>query len=430
MGERAPCHLATERGRRACGAAAAPGAESVRRAGGMDAARLPDCRRLHHRNRGAAVLEHHDAERPLLRRNLLRARGARIPQASRSLRMDASAARKADRRDGCLALRSAAWKVRRPIRRAHGERDRRTAPLLYAFAKRLFSSTAAAVTAVVLLLSSGYFYVQARIATPEISVAFFALLTLYCFYRYWTASQIAPVTDKVEYPRLQTALAAFGIILALVILVYAQVGVYNAQRWNATYVPYVLAVIVFATAVAMWSARWHQAKKDAKALVYPDGTIVDGQNVTYPSGETRPLKGATVTDGPTAVTWRADGVESVEGQNRVVWRADGTIEGTIDGVAVKERQSWGIWLALSSIALACFISSKWDGLFALAALWFIATLTYGQHFLAAIWRERKQAEGAAPRRFAWGSPIGIRLPLFIGASILSILVIYVLTYVP
>lgn len=65
-----------------------------------------------------------------------------------------------------------------------------TVPLLYAFAKRLFGSTLASATAVGLLLTCGYFYVQSRIATPEIFVAFFALATIYCLYRLWIAAQI------------------------------------------------------------------------------------------------------------------------------------------------------------------------------------------------------------------------------------------------
>lgn len=304
-----------------------------------------------------------------------------------------------------------------------------TVPLLYGFAKRLFSSTAAATTAVVLLLSSGYFYVQARIATPEVSVAFFGLLTLFCFYRYMIAAQVAPVQKKIEYPRLETALAAFGILLALVILIYAQVAVYNSQHWSVTFVPYAIAVALFGAAVAVWASRWRRVRAQAKAVVYPDGTMVDGQTVSFPSGESRPLKAATLSDGATTVKWRSDGVESVEGSNRVLWRSDGTIEGTIEEMPVKERQDWGLWLALSAIALACFISSKWDGLFALAALWFIATAVYAQQFFAVLWRNKKQPD-RTPRRFAWGNPIGIRLPIYLAASIFTILVLYVLTYLP
>ena len=57
--------------------------------------------------------------------------------------------------------------------------------LLYAFAKRLTRSTLFACVAAALLVLDGFHFTQSRIATPEITVAFFSLLTLYAFYRYW-----------------------------------------------------------------------------------------------------------------------------------------------------------------------------------------------------------------------------------------------------
>lgn len=305
-----------------------------------------------------------------------------------------------------------------------------TVPLLYAFAKRLFSSTAAAITAVVLLLTSGYFYVQSRIATPEISVGFFALLTLYCFYRFWTSSQIVALPKKPEYPRLETALFAGGILLALIVLVYIEVGLYNAQAWDATPIPYAIAVLLFG-AIVVWSAlAWRRSRTaDAEITVFPDGSIIDGGNVAFPFGEQRALKSSTISDGEATSTWTPDGVENLEGADRVTWRADGTIEGVVDGVPVRDRQRWGLWLALSASALACFISSKWDGLFALVALWAIVTLVAAQQLLPAMRRGASPA-GQSPRRFAWGNPIAIRLPTYFAASILGVLVIYVLTYAP
>src|SRR5579864_3012328 len=47
--------------------------------------------------------------------------------------------------------------------------------LLYAFAKRLTGSTGFATIAGVLLLFDGFHFTQSRIATPEITVAFFSL---------------------------------------------------------------------------------------------------------------------------------------------------------------------------------------------------------------------------------------------------------------
>lgn len=72
-----------------------------------------------------------------------------------------------------------------------------TVYLLYAFAKRITRSTAFASIAAVLLIFDGFHFTQSRIATPEITVAFFCLLTLYTFYRYWTlnASIEQPACD-------------------------------------------------------------------------------------------------------------------------------------------------------------------------------------------------------------------------------------------
>jgi len=56
--------------------------------------------------------------------------------------------------------------------------------LLYAFAKRLTGSTGFAAIAAALLVFDGFHFTQSRIATPEITVAFFSLFILYAFYRY------------------------------------------------------------------------------------------------------------------------------------------------------------------------------------------------------------------------------------------------------
>ncbi|HYK53634.1 MAG TPA: phospholipid carrier-dependent glycosyltransferase [Candidatus Eremiobacteraceae bacterium] len=302
-------------------------------------------------------------------------------------------------------------------------------PLVYSYAKRLFASTPGAIIACVLVIASGYYYVQARIATPEISVAFFGLLTLYCFYRYWIASQSVAVDQTPQYPRLETGLAAFGVVLALIILIYAEVAVYNAQHWAQTPIPYAIAVVTFATAVAIWCSRYRRARLAKTAVVFADGSTTDGQNVRFANGETKPLKASSIVDGTTKVTWQQDGVEFVDGSDRVVWRNDGTIDGTVGGQQVKERQKWGLWLALSALALACFVASKWNGLFAFVTLWGTAGLVYLQQFLTGRKRAAKGTQ-SDPVRFAWGNPLGSRLPLYFAMSIVVVLVFYVLTYVP
>ena len=155
----------------------------------------------------------------------------------------------------------------------------------------------------------------------------------------------------------------------------------------------------------------------------------DGQIVRFSSGETRPLKSSSIMDGTTKITWQTDGVECVDGADRVVWRQDGTIEGTVGGQPIKERQRWGLWLAMSALALACFISSKWNGLFGLVTVWSVGAVVYLQQFLVAR-KSTPKYRGADPVRFAWGNPLGSRLPLYLSTTIAVVLVFYVLTYLP
>lgn len=85
-----------------------------------------------------------------------------------------------------------------------------TVYLLYAFAKRLTQSTLFASIAAGLLVFDGFHFTQSRIATPEITVAFFSLLILYAFYRYWNELRDS---DRVPPPSL--LLAAVSIALGL-----------------------------------------------------------------------------------------------------------------------------------------------------------------------------------------------------------------------
>jgi len=234
-----------------------------------------------------------------------------------------------------------------------------TVPLLYAFAKRLTSSTPASVAAIVLLLSSGYFYVQARIATPEIFVAFFALATIYCMYRFWIASQIV---------------------------------------------------------------------KRGNECIFPDGSSIEGNEVEFDDGESIQLRGAKLVDVASKTSWSPDGARVEEDGNIIQWRRDGTIEGTVDGSPVRDTQPWIFWLCMTSLAVACVISSKWNGFFDLACIWAIALAVSLQRRLP--WVPAKRAGATPPRRFVWGNAYGFHLPLFVAASVLITAIVYLLTYVP
>ena len=74
--------------------------------------------------------------------------------------------------------------------------------LVYVFAKRITQSSAFASIAAALIVLDGFHFTQSRIATPEITVAFFSLLILYAFYRYWTAATEEPQTGSPQWQTL------------------------------------------------------------------------------------------------------------------------------------------------------------------------------------------------------------------------------------
>jgi len=83
--------------------------------------------------------------------------------------------------------------------------------LLYVFARRITDSSAFASIAAALLVFDGFHFTQSRIATPEITVAFFSLLILYAFFKYWNEASGA----AAAIPRLGVLAAAICASLAL-----------------------------------------------------------------------------------------------------------------------------------------------------------------------------------------------------------------------
>ena len=119
--------------------------------------------------------------------------------------------------------------------------------VVYAFARRWLNSSAFATVAGALLVFDGFHFAQTRIATPEITVGFFTILTLYCFYRYWSAAaEVVP--NALRYPAgvlrgCAIACALFaGLVIArmlpapetatarLVAFVYVALATYSAVR--------------------------------------------------------------------------------------------------------------------------------------------------------------------------------------------------------
>ncbi|HEY5095947.1 MAG TPA: phospholipid carrier-dependent glycosyltransferase [Candidatus Eremiobacteraceae bacterium] len=302
-----------------------------------------------------------------------------------------------------------------------------TIPLLYGFAKRLFSSTPAATAAVLLLVTSDYWYVQARIAQPEIFMGFLALLTMYCAYRLIIASQIVARPGPVSYPSTNGIVASIAAFLSVLAYLKIQAIVTGTPATeSASIVPYLLAVAAFG-GVAVWLfARTAAFEKARSAVVFGDGVVLDGDGIMLPSGERRPFKNAVTTDGDTRVVWTNEGAEITTPDGKLRRKRDGTIEGNWRGTHVRDSQPWTFWFVLTALSVAAMIASKWYGLFDLAGLWFVGGLITAQQFLPSAW-DKATSAGA---RFIWGNPFAARLPLYISSIVFATLVIYVLCYVP
>jgi len=82
--------------------------------------------------------------------------------------------------------------------------------VLFVFLKRLTDSTKTATLGAALLTCDGFRLAQSRIATPEIGVAFFALLTILCFAEYLATPAIRLVRNAVS-PTRRVIILAHGI---------------------------------------------------------------------------------------------------------------------------------------------------------------------------------------------------------------------------
>ena len=311
-----------------------------------------------------------------------------------------------------------------------------TVPLLYAFAKRLFASTSAAVVAVVLLLTSGFFFVQARTALPDIFVGLFSLASLYCAYRFVTAGQIVRRAGG-SYPDGASNWATVGVAAAIVLFVALEVAFYDPAKHPALISWYIFLgfMPLLAAFCAFWAWRLRRERETGDTRVYPDGSVVEGSTVTFPSLEQRPLKSASYDDGVQKASWSQAGVALSEGDAKVTWQADGAIAATAGGLNFVDRQHWGLWAVLTGVALGAVCACKWYGLFDITTILLAAALITLQGFLPAYWRWREgggklELPLGLPRRFVWGNPLGWRLPLFLGCIVLFGLTVYVLTWIP
>jgi Gpi18-like mannosyltransferase/predicted membrane-bound dolichyl-phosphate-mannose-protein mannosyltransferase len=309
--------------------------------------------------------------------------------------------------------------------------------VLYCFAKRLLGSTAFATIAASLLLFDGFHYVQSRIATPEITVAFFALLTLYAFYRFWIASQVrvAPILET-------SALRMHAIFFGCGLVVAAAFSAFVAQGQDAT--THAIAFLYAATGVYI-AVRFlvpRFATKPPELVSYAEGSFFTRGTLVTPDGGRVPAQGAIVA-GDGTVAGKNDLV-AVDVGLRIEYARSGAMryatdagnadffpdgrmvagEATTDG-----RKDGAMWLWILAVCSGCLASSKWNGLFDFFVIWVLAAVVVLQWSLAPIRRAIGMPNTIA-RAATLGNPLGfsfdlvVAVMMFVGASI------YVLCYIP
>jgi dolichyl-phosphate-mannose--protein O-mannosyl transferase len=285
--------------------------------------------------------------------------------------------------------------------------------VLYVFAKRLTGSTLFASIATGMLLFDGFHYVQSRIATPEITVAFFSLTTLYAFYRVWTAS----AARRARVPRFnRSTLAIFGGFLLMGALAGIGIATILINVGPHTRGPEMrpaawITAFLYIEVVFYLAARWAASRQDDVRSVasYADGTRVEfdphGQPaLAFAEGEMGPAK-RTLEPGGRLVYATPAGTATFE--------TGGEMKAAGGSTSGKEMWVWIGWLAVSSGALA---ASKWNGLFDFFVVWGCAAAVVAQRWLR--------------RPALFGNPFGMPLDVLIGVLLVVSGVIYTACYIP
>jgi 4-amino-4-deoxy-L-arabinose transferase-like glycosyltransferase len=305
-----------------------------------------------------------------------------------------------------------------------------TVGVLYLFAKYLTRSTLFASIAAGMLLFDGFHYVQSRIATPEVTVSFFALTTLYAFYRLWIASQSQ--RRPVAVPRYRLffiATLVLGTVLA-VALAYVATNIGPSTAGHEFYnMTLFVSFVYFETAVYLFARVGLRRLLPAAAV---DVTYADGTQLRVADGE---LSGITPEGRPLESTGdrsrKSDVLltETNDGCTRTYWRdgnmtyatpadsADFTLDGgfRVAGVRIdpNDARFWMIALCVSGALLA---ASKWNGLFDFFVVWGLTAVVVAQRWLR--------------RPAVYGNPFGIAFDVIIAAMVVVGGAVYIAAYIP
>ncbi len=299
-----------------------------------------------------------------------------------------------------------------------------TVGLVYVFAKRLTASTLFAALAAGMLMLDGFHYVESRIATPEVTVAFFTLLTLYAFYRLWVAAQIAHrVALRARPAELALgATMAAGIVAAAAawyvapLLGPAHNGIDPTRAAQGVLAVWVL-VLFWLVGRLIVAPRFGRVRETS----YADGTRVlaaaaAARAVTPEDEELRlgaRAKPLRRQDGDLLRTIDANGTLTYATPvATATFRPDGTASagGTL---RARDARVWWVVFVLSAGLLA---DAKWNGLFAIGAIWVVAALVNGQRWLR--------------RPALFGNPFGAPADVVVAAVLVIGGILYVASYGP
>src|SRR5581483_11166189 len=306
-----------------------------------------------------------------------------------------------------------------------------TVGVLYCFAKRLCGSTLFASLAALMLACDGFHYVQSRIATPEITVAFFSLLTLYAFYRLWLSAQIARRTPLVQPGAVALAVTATA---ALVLGLF--VALWVVPHWSGPitvrgvdYVGSAQQIAFVWTVLLVWLIgrvfAVPRVTPERSETSYADGTRVilgesSGPRLATPEGAGLAL-GAARKDRPAMESRYGELRRTVDAEGTLTYetpdatatyRADGTA--SVDGTTARAGDA-RIWWVATALFAALVADSKWNGLFDFVVV-FVAAVVMAQRWLR--------------RPALFGNPFGMPFDLVFAAVIVVGGFVYMLSYIP
>lgn len=296
--------------------------------------------------------------------------------------------------------------------------------VVYAFAKRLTSSTAYAALAALCLAFDGFHFVESRIATGEITIAMLITIALYAFYRYWLAAQIA-LRPRFERPWGLPFVATMGlgipVALAFAGLANLQPRVHDTPITNligptpgADAISYAVAFLYAYLGVYLFARLVVQRRGAADGAIasYADGSIVT----------------VSTAGDPVVTAPRDDGVDP---ELTVRYERDGTMRyatpaatatfGTDGMMVVDGRPSVRAgdarrWLTVTLVALGLLVASKWNGFFDLGVVFAVVALVWAQRFLR--------------RRALYGNPNGFDPGIVLPLIVFACATIYAITYIP